>query len=197
MWVAGRLVIGALIGSLMLPAGVATAQSDGAFSPIGFSAGGVADLGGDGVHDLWRPAHGVHLRVSTPFYAGEVAVTVQVVDFEARGAGQPDFRGITRVAEWSAIAPLAAGVRAFGGMQVGAFDMVFRGPMVDTGNADENELLVGAQAGVRARVAGPVSIVAMVSRRRVLTNIPIDLGHASVAIQYTLETPGWIREALQ
>lgn len=190
-------IVGAAAGAALLAPASLPAQAAAPFSTFGVSGAVTLDVGRDRLRELWRPGHGGMVRLATPFYAGSVAISAQLAHFRARGDEQPDFRAITRAAEWNAVLPMRGGAEAFAGVQLGAMDMTFLGPAAQTGNPDENELLVGAQGGLSVPVHGGVGIALTVSRRRVLTHVPIDLDYTSAGLEYRARTPAWLRGVLE
>lgn len=181
----------------LLPPPPLLAQVAGPFSTLEISGAAAANVNRERLHELWRPGHGALVRVSTPFYAGAVAISAQLAYFRSRGDGEPDFRAITRAAEWNALLPVARGIRSFAGVQVGAIDMKFLDPPRHTDNPEENELLLGGQAGISARLRGGLALTLMASHRRVFTSVPIDLTYTSVGVEYQVRAPTWLRAVLE
>lgn len=190
-------------GAVLLLATLAAAERAPAQAPAPFSHIEIGAAGGlirsdDRLRDWWRPGPGALLRLSTPFYLGSVSLAAEASRFRALQPGeQPNFRALVRVAEWNAERGVGRGARVFAGVQAGSLDMSFVDPPTESGNLNENEFLVGFQAGASGRLWGGVGATVLASRRRVLTHVPIHLSTASVGLSYLLPTPAWLRDALR
>ena len=185
------------VGASLLLAGPLAPQSRAPFSVLRIAGSGAMNVNRERLHELWEPGPAAVLRVSTPFYAGSVALMVQAERFRAREAAQPDFRAVTRAAEWNVEAPALGPLRGFAGILVGAVDMTFLDPASHTENVDENELVLGGQAGVGIPLARRVAGMVVASRRRVFTRVPLHLTYVSVGAEYRVSTPGWLKGVLE
>lgn len=187
-------VLALLLGLAAAPAG---AQADAPWSRLEVGVGGAATLSIGELHPLWRAGPGAALRLSTPFHLGTVGVSATRLPFRSRSAERPHFRATLAAAEWSVTPRVAGRVQALAGVQVGVLDMRFHRDGDPIANADENELALGVQAGLTARVADRVRLRLVAGRQRVATRVPLHLSMLSAEVSYSAATPRWLREVLR
>lgn len=182
---------------LLLSATALGAQQRAPFGTMEVMVGGVGVVGLGLLEDYWRAEHGGAIRVSTPFYVGSAAATIQILEFDARSPDQPPFGMRTYALEWSLEGAVAGGVTLGAGIQAGAASMTFDDDGRFWQNVDENEFVAGLQAGLSVGGRRGAGATLRGTHRRLFTRHPIDLTSLTVGIHYTFTTPAPIRDFLQ
>lgn len=184
------------------PAGAQTAtdtSSDGGpFGRLSFRAGVLRQTVDTRLAQLYRPATGWAVEVSSPADIGELALAVERATFQSVGAERhPDFHGTVGMLKWRMPLPAFGPFTAAVGAHAGLMQFSFQDTAIAAGLQKEREMLFGVNAVGSFRLTRHVSAFVAGEFTHVWLHVPVHLTPVSVGLGYAATTPQWLREFLQ
>lgn len=173
----------------------ANAQTPAPFSRIAVSTGGLRHVNDTYFHRYWTPGPGGEVRVSTPFYIGNVFAGATASRYAPATSGVPGFLGIFAYAGWEyGFRPLPRVTLSAGG-RVGNLRMSFD-EFTFEGDRNESEMTAAASARLQVRIVDGVSAYVAGTYMKTFTFVRLQFAYASAGLSFQFNTPEWLRDLL-
>jgi opacity protein-like surface antigen len=195
--IAGRLLAAGLV---LACAGPSHAQEPAVpFSKVSLYAGGNALLSAGVLGSFYRVSPGLEAEVGTPFYVGTAGLGVGLRRFEGRdGRAGEDLWGAPMTLRWGLRSPLSISggrLRANASVRLGVLFMRFSGG--GAGLKNENELMMGAGAGLSFHLTEGWRLAAGARYARVFTSPPFPLWQVRAGVRHHFDAPRWLQTLLR
>jgi hypothetical protein len=145
---------------------------------------------------IYRAKLGGALELEMPFEGGLLGASVTRVAFAGRRVSPAaDFDATLLALDWRI--PIRRGAFRLGvGPRVGNFLMAFDDTIINPGLRDESELFLGVSAAASARLGRGFGVNLTGWYGQVHLHAPLRIASAAAGIEYTMSTPGWLRDLL-
>jgi hypothetical protein len=145
---------------------------------------------------FYTPGTALSLEAGTPFQIGELSASVARAKYQSVGSMHPDFTSLTAALGWRYLLTSRA-VDAGLGVHFGAMQFAFRDSVIDPGQRDEREVLMGVNALLSVHVASHVSAIVEGSYSHVWLHVPVHIASLTVGLGYSATMPAWLRDFLR
>ncbi len=173
----------------------AVAESD-AFSNLTLSFSIHANTNHGQFHEYWQRGRGLDLNCATPFYLGRARLGVQASLFEKK-SDVPEFYSLYYYLEWGFDIPLTNRIDWFNGLRSGSFAMTFDDDEINETQVTESELCLGISSSINAKITNQLAVNLTGSYQKVFTRKRLELTFILIGMNYTFDTPSWLREILK
>lgn len=145
---------------------------------------------------FYTPGTALSLEAATPFQIGELSATFSRAKYESVGSVRPDFTSLTATLAWRYL--LTSRVADAGlGVHFGTTQFAFRDTVIDPGQRNEREVLMGVNGLLSVRVMSPLSAFVEGSYSHVWLHVPVHVASLTVGLGYSATMPGWLRDFLR
>jgi hypothetical protein len=167
------------------------------FSEVALHAGGNALLDAGALEPFYHASPGVEAAASTPFYAGVAGLDVGLRRFEGRGTrARENLWAVPVAVHWGVRpGPGPGGVRLEAGLRLGTFLMRFS--KGGAGLRNENELLMGTEAGLSLPLGGRWRLALGARYEHVFTSTAFSLWKVRAGVRRRFDAPRWLQTLLQ
>lgn len=154
--------------------------------------GSIGDL-----DEYWTSDHGVDGFIQTPFYAGDIKISLTYIPFTGNDAYHPDFNSYYINLGWKENLYFSNNMSINVGAKIGSFMMSFQDDTLSTFRNQESEIGLAAEAGFKFGVSSEIDIQINANFLSVFTSRRIKLFNIFAGVSYAFTSPKWMRKIVE
>ena len=147
-------------------------------------------------HNTWHPTGGIKGFFESPFYFGRTQVGLKLMYFNTKDFNIPEFISWFAYVGWGMEFRTLRLLRLYSGLNIGSFQMNFEKEDVEPGLKSENELGIEFMVRLSFQILNNSNLNIEGSYLRIFTNKRINLFYASAGIDFSFNTPDWLKDFL-
>jgi hypothetical protein len=172
-------------------------SSDKAFSKIIIGGNYVWNSSMGDIQDYWTTGSGLDGFLQTPFYAGNIKLSLTYLPFEGKDEYHPNFESYYINFGWSENLDLVSGISLNAGAKIGSFMMSFQDDTLNAFRSSESEIGAAAEVGLSFGLSSALDFNISADFLTVFTSRRIKLFNIHAGLSYAFNSPKWMREAAE
>jgi hypothetical protein len=185
-----------VVAGLLCVLATAAPAQDSAFSELRFRGSVLRNPASGRIADDWRGKTGLQFAIASNVGGGEIGLSAGHLGYTPT-SGKPPFTGTFFSLEWTRQLLGSRRLAIEAGPRLTDLRMDFDDPALVGGLRTEEEVIVGATARARYRVAGRTFLVADASLGALMLSTKTPMLLVSIGVGQSAATPRWLREFLR